>query len=430
MAALPAAQGYWVAISGGLDSMVLAHLALRSLAGVRLLHINHGLSPHAQAWQQQVETWAKAQGIPCKSLAVSVDKNSASLEAAARAARYAAFEHTLAAGEALLCAHHRDDQAETLLLRLLRGSGLKGLGGMAPARRLGAGLLLRPLLAASRAELHAYAQAFQLPWVEDESNQDERFQRNWLRHQLMPQLSERWPTAAAQLAQTCLRLQEEQSLLETYLADDLAALSPRPERLGHSLLLKPSAPERRRSLLRYWFNQLGLLPPSQAVLHQMEQLIHSRIDSEACVTWGQWQLRRYNGRLYVLPQLPPMPAHWHAQWHTNSPLPLVMPNGLQVTAAPQPNGFPAATYTLRLRQGGERSHPAGRTHSQTLKKLMQEAELEPWLRGVIPLVYQGDCLVAVGDLWVEQGFVVAGGLVLRTCGYGLGLPETSSIRMF
>lgn len=413
MAALPSAQGYWVALSGGLDSMVLAHLALRFLPSVRLIHINHGLSPHALLWQQQVEAWAQANNIAYKSVCVSVDKQTASLEAAARSARYAVFEQTLAENEALLCGHHLNDQAETLLLRLLRGSGLRGLASMAPARALGAGLLLRPLLNFSRAQLHDYAQAWQLPWVEDESNKDLKFERNWLRNELIPQIRARWPSASQQLAQTCLRLQEEHNLLQEYLTADLIACAPRSERLGHSLLVAPlslgSVP-RRRSLLRLWFTSLALTLPSQAVLQQMEQLIDSRQDSEGCVSWGRWQLRRFAGRLYVVPQIPPLPAHWQAHWDTQ--IPLAMPNGASISAQLSSQGLAPGVYDLRLRQGGERAHPALRAHSQTLKKLLQEVALEPWLRGLIPLVYQGDCLVAVGDLWVEREFWVAGGVKL------------------
>ncbi|HNG61034.1 MAG TPA: tRNA lysidine(34) synthetase TilS, partial [Cellvibrionaceae bacterium] len=249
------AQGYCVALSGGLDSMVLAHLAKTYLPQVRLLHINHGLSPFADQWQQQVEHWAAEQNLPCHSQRVLVARQGESLEAAARKARYAVFEATLSPGEALLCGHHLNDQAETFFLRLLRGSGLAGLTGMAPARPIGAGVLLRPLLGLERGALLAYAQAQGLTWVEDESNSDERFERNWLRHSLLPQLTSRWPKAAAQVANTCLRLQEEQQLLQEYLASDLASCSPRPERLGHSLdltCLQQGSSARRNSLLRLW----------------------------------------------------------------------------------------------------------------------------------------------------------------------------------
>lgn len=414
MAALPKAQAYWVALSGGLDSMVLAHMASLSFTNVRLLHINHGLSPNAHTWQQHVQTWANMRSLACTCISVQVDTQAASLEAAARSARHAAFAATLSPGEAILCAHHRDDQAETVLLRLLRGSGLKGLAAMVPARPLGAGMLLRPLLGISRAELELYAQENELPWVEDESNQHERFDRNWLRHSLIPQLATRWPAAKEQLALTAARLHQEQTLLETYLAADLACGSPRKERLGHSLLitvLNSGTQERRRSLLRFWFGQLGLLMPSHAVLSQMEQLIESRIDSEAMVTWGPWQLRRFAGRVYVLPQLPSTPRTWQSNWNTQTSL--TMLNGSHISAKTCEQGLPPGEYCLRLREGGERSHPAARAHSQTLKKLLQEVALEPWLRELIPLVYRQGKLVAVGDLWIEKGVGVAGGIELQ-----------------
>lgn len=413
MAAAKPAQGYWVALSGGLDSVVLAHLAKNHLPAVRLLHINHGLSPSANQWQQQVEHWAAQQQLPCLSLRVEVPRQGVSLEAAARQARYAAFAATLGPGEALLCGHHLNDQAETFFLRLLRGSGLAGLTGMAPARPMGRGVLLRPLLGLARGQVHAYAQAHGLTWVEDESNQDERFERNWLRHSLLPLLHSRWPQAATQVANTCERLREEHQLLQEYLACDLAACNPRPERLGHSLdltCLQQGSRARSNSLLRLWFSQLNVLPPSHAVLGQMALLINSRVDSEACVNWGQWQLRRFAQRLYVLPHLMPLAPDWQAPWHTQTPLQL--PNGSWLSAQPQATGLAPGAYTLRLRQGGERSHPNNRAHSQTLKKLLQEAGVEPWLRNQLPLLYQGDQLVAVGDLWLERGFSTAQGVGL------------------
>lgn len=407
-------QGYWVALSGGLDSMVLAHLAKTYLPNVRLLHINHGLSPFADQWQQQVERWAAGQNLPCHSRRVEVVRQGESLEAAARKARYAAFEAVLGPGDALLCGHHLNDQAETFFLRLLRGSGLAGLTGMAPVRPLAAGVLLRPLLGLERGQLLAYANTHGLTWVEDESNSDERFERNWLRHSLFPLINSRWPQAATQVANTSERLREEHQLLQEYLACDLAACNPRPERLGHSLdltcLLQGSA-SRRNSLLRLWFSQLHLLPPSQAVLAQMELLINSRLDSEACVNWGQWQLRRFAGRLYVMPQLNPIDVHWQVRWHSKTPL--LLPNGSSFSAQPHEVGLAPGEYTLRLRQGGERSHPEQRAHSQTLKKLLQEMGVEPWLRNQLPLVYQGEQLVAVGDLWIERGFSVQQGVKLN-----------------
>lgn len=414
MAAAVPAQGYWVALSGGLDSMVLAHLAQQVLPAVRFIHINHGLSPHAEAWQQQVVSWAQSIGLAGVCLSVQVEKSGLSLEAAARAARYQAFESILKPGEALLCGHHQQDQAETFCLRLMRGSGLTGLAAMAPSRSLGCAVLLRPLLNIPRARLLAYAQAHRFNWVEDESNQDLRFDRNWLRHALMPTLAQRWPKASEQIAQTCLRLQQAQQLLQEYLAADLLACAPRAERLGHSMLLAPLAQvsdARRSGILRCWFDSLGTLPPSQAVLAQMHALIHSRADSEACVSWGRWHLRRYNGRLYVLPQVPALSPDWQAQWHTQ--VPLLLANGSCVSAAPSAEGLAPGTYTLRLRQGGERSHPAQRQHSQTLKKLLQEAALEPWLRNQLPLVYRDNCLVAVGDLWLERGHSVVNGVQLK-----------------
>jgi tRNA(Ile)-lysidine synthase len=416
MQALPQAQRYWVACSGGLDSTVLLHLAARlGLPQLQVVHVHHGLSPHADAWQHQVQAQAAHWGLPFQSLQVAVSRRG-SLEEAAREARYAAFAQCLAAGDVLLVGHHQDDQAETLLLRLLRGAGLRGLGAMAEVRPLGQGLLMRPLLGVSRGQLLAYAQQQGLRWVEDESNQQARFDRNWLRHNLLPGLQQRWPQAGAQLSQTAQLLREDAQLLEGYLQADLAALqaqAPVP-RLGTCLPLAPllaMSHHQRHSLLRLWLQQQGLLrPASRAQQAQLELLLQSREDAQAIWALGALQVRRFAGQLYALPAHLPSPL-LAQPWQCPALCPL--PGGAQLRAEPAALGLPAGPYRLQARLGGERCHPAGRGHSQSLKKCLQDVQLEPWLRPLVPLVYRESVLVAVGDLWINQGFAEAGGYQLR-----------------
>ena len=218
---------HWrIAFSGGLDSTVLLHL-LADLAKTELLpalsaiHIHHGLQTAADAWPQHCQVVCDALGVPLLIERVKVQPG-ASLERAARDARYAVFSAQTLANDVLLTGQHRDDQAETLLFRLLRGAGVRGLSGMPQQRPVGQGTLIRPLLAVTRAELERYAQAHSLSWIEDPSNQHRQFSRNYLRHQVMPALSERWPQAQANMARSAAHLRDAQGLLDELAQMDLA----------------------------------------------------------------------------------------------------------------------------------------------------------------------------------------------------------------
>ncbi len=402
MQTAPNAQRCWLAVSGGLDSMVLMHIAA-PLLGPQVVHINHQLSPHANSWADQVKASATALGLSCITQQVNVEPKGQGLEQAARQARYAVFEACLETDDCLLLAHHQNDQAETLLLRLLRGAGLAGLGAMATLRPLGRGHLLRPFLHISRAELLAYAQAKHIAWVEDESNASRLFDRNYLRHSIFPSLTQRWPKTSEKLANTAGLLREDYRLLETFLLADLALLEPRAERWGQSIALPTlltKTPHHRHSLLRTWLNQQQFAVPSQAHLQQIDQLCSARVDSTGCVSFGNCEIRRFAQRLYAMPPVPTFNPDWQGVWSKDTPPQL--PTGSFLPPRPQDLGLPLGNYTLRFRRGGERCRPIGRNHSQSLKKLLQEAHVVPWLRDRIPLVYTGEHLVAVGDLWLNH----------------------------
>lgn len=420
IALLSPTQSIWVGLSGGLDSSVLLHALAGLGLGARLkaLHVNHQISPNANDWQAHCEQLCARLAVPLVCEKVSVKNTGRGLEDAARQARYQVFERHLQAGDYLLTAHHRDDQSETLLLRLLRGAGPRGLAAMARERPLGAGFLLRPLLDVSRAELEAYAREQGLTWVDDESNSNTDYDRNYLRQTLIPLLRLRWPSVDQRLGTSARLCAESEQLLEELAAQDLALAEPRSERLGQSLALPALmqlSRSRRQNLLRHWLRQQGFEVPEQAHQQQIEtQLAGLKPDAELCINWAGQSLRVYRQRLYALPVLaepdawPTLPLYLVAgESHQ-----LVLPDGgyLAFAAdAAQPTTAPrlkANLQNLRLnwRQGGERSHPQGRTHSQSLKKLLQEAGLEPWWRERLPLIYAGDQLAAVGDLWVCKGF--------------------------
>ncbi len=412
-------QTLWVALSGGLDSTVLLHalVALELPLALKALHVNHQISPNANTWEAHCLQLCEHLGVELVAEKVAVQSAGRGLEDAARAARYRVFHTHVQAGDCLCTAHHQDDQSETLLLRLLRGAGPRGLAAMARERPLGDARLLRPLLSVSRADLEAYARAQHLRWVEDESNGDTDYDRNYLRQTLIPLFRQRWPAFDRRLGLTARLCGESELLLEELAAMDLAVLDARPERLGQSLslpaLMTLSRP-RRHNVLRYWLRQQGMDVPEQQHLEQLEtQLSDAREDGEVCIRWAGQSLRPYRQRMYALPALVDS-ENWPSQSFSLSDgesLQLPLPAGGCLALSFSPNlptggGLRSMTGVLRLdwRQGGERCQPEGRAHSQTLKKLLQEYGLEPWWRDRLPLLYCGDQLVAVGDLWVCKGF--------------------------
>jgi tRNA(Ile)-lysidine synthase len=387
---------WWIGFSGGLDSTVLLH-ALAQLqlpVQLRALHINHQISPNADAWQTQCADFCTQYSIPFHAEKVRVENTGKGIEDAARAVRYSVFEKNLAPNDVLLTAHHANDQAETLLLRLMRGTGPRGLAAMASARALGSGLLARPLLHFTRAELEAYALAHQLGWVDDESNLDDDYDRNFLRNQVMPLLHSRWPEFKRKWQQTAELCAQQETVMEDIACEDLARAEPLAERVGQSIDLNALlglSRARQQNVLRYWLRLFNYTTPEHLHWRQIEQQIFcGRDDAQTRVAWGNVALQTYRQRLYALPlQLPELELHMQLVERDIKPC---LKSGL-----PDVN--------IRYRLGGERCKPAGRVHSQTLKKLLQEYALEPWLRDKVPLVFSGDHLVAVGDLWVCEGFV-------------------------
>ncbi|BFM17283.1 tRNA lysidine(34) synthetase TilS [Maricurvus nonylphenolicus] len=414
---LPALEGVkrWVVgLSGGLDSSVLLHgLSLCGFSQpIIACHIHHGLSDHADQWQEHCQSFCAELGVAFVDRAVAVSNLGGGVEEAARQSRYQAFEDLLEPGDCLLLAHHRDDQAETLLLRLMRGAGPKGLAAIPAQRPIGKAQLYRPLLELSRGELEAYAQTHELRWVEDDSNSDEGFDRNYLRRQVMPLLQARWPEFSRNWQASAELCRQQSELSEALAVDDLAEMDPQRDRAGHNLSLKalqqlPSS--RRQLLLRVWCEQLNIACPSRAQLLQIEQqLISHRQDSEAEVQWAGYSMRCYQQRLYLyLTPATPEPG-WTTSWDLTHSLSL---GSSQLQTEQADVGLQAGReYGVCYRSGGERCKPQGRNHSQTLKKLLQEYGLQPWLRDRVPLLYLGDQLVAVGDLWICDGYAVEGGL--------------------
>ncbi|MEW8030442.1 MAG: tRNA lysidine(34) synthetase TilS [Candidatus Thiodiazotropha sp.] len=394
---LPSASRCHLALSGGLDSCVLLHLLydLRSQLPyeIHAIHVHHGLQHQADSWLEHCERVCEGYDIPLETVRLNLKVNGgASLEAIAREARYQAMAERMCEGDLLLTAQHQDDQAETLLLQLIRGSGPAGLASMPPITRFGPGWLARPLLDCSRHSLEHYAREHRLTWQEDPSNRDQRFDRNFIRHQVMPLLRSRWPAAATTLSRSARFSGELLMLVREEAEEDLAkARIEDSDNLSISALKQLNS-VRLRNLLRHWIKAVGAPPPSSKKIARIEQeAVHGRIDALPLIRWEDWEVRRYRDRLFLNRtldiDLPSQPLIWSDGDE------LALPEGLgRLIARPGEAGVSAARWRqgeveVRFRRGGERCKVSGRPGHRSLKKLFQEWGVPPWERGYIPLVY-------------------------------------------
>lgn len=397
------APAWHVAFSGGLDSTVLLHalseLGRREpLPPLSAVHVHHDLQAVAEHWPAHCQSICAQLGVPLRIERVRVDRDASSLERSARNARYAAFERLLAPHEVILTAQHQDDQAETLLFRLLRGAGLKGLAGMPSARSLGLAVLVRPLLDVPRAALESYAVQHDLSWVDDPSNRDCHYSRNYLRHAVLPLLAQRWPGVSRTLARSAEHLAEAQDLLDELAQEDLGAS---PADLQWPWLRLPSidisslqvlGDARQRNALRAFLAPLTELPD---FAHWAGWRDLRDAAADACPVWrlAQGELHRANGRVWWLS------GEWLAapsgvfDWTVPGQRMQLPANGcVTICGAP-----PAGPLTVRYRQGGERMHIAGRGH-RDLKRLLNEVQIPGFVRDRLPLLFAGEALVAVANL--------------------------------
>ncbi len=400
------APAWCVAFSGGLDSTVLlhilaTHIPLGSRPALRAIYIHHGLQQAAEGWPAHCQSVCEQLGVALSVIKIKVAQQ-ASVEQAARNARYAAFAEQLQPEELLLMAQHQDDQAETLLYRLLRGSGVTGLQAIPRQRVLGQAHLLRPLLGISRQELEDYAQQYQLSWVEDPSNAEEYFDRNFLRRQIMPLLKQRWPATLSVLQRTTEHMREAQQLL-----DDLAQLDLQQAQLVAPISWLPLAglqldklaklsDRRQKNLLRYW-----LANKTSAVETQhwagWYDLRDAKADAQPVWRLQQGALVRYQQQLYWLPEswLAPVEA---VQLEITKPGRYVLPgNGVLEVQGELPG-----LLHIRYRHGGEQMQLPTRGR-RDLKRLLQEQNIPQFLRQRIPLAYMQQQLIAVANCSSLQG---------------------------
>lgn len=414
---LPAHSSILIGLSGGVDSVVLLHmlhtLAERFCWKLSAVHVHHGISPHADAWASFCADLCTTHHIPLQIEKVDITPLRAQgIEAAARQLRHAAFAKQLCDFVAL--AHHADDQAETLLLQLLRGAGVRGASAMAlHSQRAGLPNVLRPLLHFSRQEVLDYAAAHELQWKEDESNADDNYPRNFLRHRVLPLLGEKFPAYRDTLARSAQHFAEASGLLNE-LAQLDAAQAIEGETLAVATLQALSLP-RAKNLLRYFLHGRGAPMPQTVQLDDMlQQLCHARQDAVVCIVYSGWQLRRYQGKVYALRVLGEFDSKLILPWHGEAELAWPALNARLQFKPSQAVGISVAklqraSVNIRLRHGGEALRPHPNATTRTVKNLLQEHHVPPWQRQRLPLLYCGTDLVCVTGVAVAAEYQAVAG---------------------
>jgi tRNA(Ile)-lysidine synthase len=401
-----------LALSGGVDSVallsLLSELAPELRFSLAAVHVNHGISPNAARWAEFCAALCRERNVPLRVEAVDVSPYlGLGLEGAARRARYEVYSSLVT--DVLATAQHRDDQAETLLLQLLRGSGVRGLAGM-PGERLleGSGIrLLRPLLDVSRGEIESYARARGLEWVEDESNDDTARRRNFLRHEALPLLARQFPAVRATIARAAGHLAEAGELMDALAGSDLERAGGVPVDVQR---LRELGEARAKNVLRHVCELRGVRPPGSARLSELlRQLCDARRDAAVSVPVSGWSFRRYRGRVFLTPARVAPEAGLCEPWNGENALPLMALGGVLRFKPEEGRGLSVAKLrlepvTVRARRGGERLRPHCGRPRRTLKKLLQERSVPPWRRERLPLVYCGEDLVSVPGIGDECSY--------------------------
>ena len=403
-----------IALSGGVDSTALAYALLKStrkFASLRLMHVDHGLQAASAQWCQHCARLAREWRVPFVALRAEIERRRGdSPEAAARDARYALLAQAMEPGEVLITAQHRDDQVETVLLQLFRGAGVAGLAAMPPIAPFGPGRIARPLLDTPRAQILEYAQRHQLHWVEDPTNEQTAFGRNFLRHRVMPAIRERWPGVDLAIARSAVHMADAQKLLDAQALADLAAAADGAGLNVAALRALPAA--RRRNLVRAFVARAGLETPQANWLREIVgPMLAARADAQPELKLPGGVLRRRVGRLELEvisevragPGVEIVSKSW--RWRDDRVL-IVNEAEDSLTLLDDPAGsidldtLPA-TLTLRARRGGEKLRPGSQARTQALKSLLQAAKIPVDERMRLPLLFAGDRLVCAGDRWID-----------------------------
>jgi len=405
---------YWLAFSGGLDSHVLLSLFCRLRAELDIdfcaIHINHGLSPNAKHWANHCKSICNSYGIEYVEHAIQLDlKIGDSVEEQARVKRYAVFADGLGAGDILLTAHQQDDQAETVILQLLRGAGPRGLAAMPVIKSFAKGFHGRPLLGFSRVDLERYADSQQLEWIDDESNDNVALTRNFIRHEILSRLKLRWPTITSTISRSAAHCAETQILLNEFAHEINTQVHGRYAHTLSVTKLIQLSQEKQRLMLRTWIYQCGYPIPNTKIIGIIQRDIFTAAwDRNPCVSWGSIELRRYRDDLYLMPSLQKLNGQHVFTWDLDGCLRLP---GVGVLYASPVRGHGLRAdikhVSVQYRQGGEVVKLANRGR-HTLKNLFQEWNVLPWDRSRVPLIFVADRLVAVVGYCIDENFVAEG----------------------
>lgn len=410
-----------VAFSGGVDSRVLLELAAQyaQIHGIECcaVHVHHGLSNNADHWANQCQAWCEALSVPLAVERVSLDINSGeSVEKLARDARYQAFQQHIRQGDVLVTGQHIDDQLETFLLALKRGSGPKGLSSMAQVMPFGEAFIVRPMLSVTRAGIEEFARNMGLTWVEDESNQDLRFDRNFIRHQVSPTLTDRWPSFRESVSRSAQLCAEQELLLDELLESPFKQALGDSQSLSIEALFEHSDLLRAR-LIRMWLSHCKQSMPSQKQLKLIwDEVACAQADANPKLVLNDAEVRRFNHQLYLVRETKDL-SDW--QSHLSMGESLTLPDGLgklhlnsalsdSVSNKRDVQNFSLSNTSEALRvifnPEGLSAHPVGRGHSRKLKKLFQEYQVPSWLRRRTPILMDGDRVIAVLGLFVDKNY--------------------------
>jgi len=413
----PDAKTCWIAYSGGLDSHVLLHVlaSIKNEIKPKLVavHINHGISNSAELWEKHCRKTCEDYVVEFQVFSVNLShKSDKGMEAFAREKRYEVLEKLIHDHDLLITAHHMDDQVETILLQLMRGSGPDGLVGMPQAREFSKGILLRPLLDYSREEIHKYALSESLSWVEDESNKSNKYDRNYLRNKIIPELLTRWPGALKTVQRASKHQAEARSLINEISRSDLDVVCESKYIKIDLSRFDNLSGIRKKNVLRAWIKKNKLeMPDAQIIEKIIAEVIHANTDRNPCVKWKGAEVRRYRDYLYIMKSLPAHDVEMARTWNLEETLDLT--SGYLNAVSGKGNGIKKNMLSnniveIRYRQGGEQIKPSGRVETHELKKMFQEQGVLPWLRDRIPLVFYENELIAVADLWVASKYAASG----------------------
>lgn len=416
LSSFPDVEKFWIACSGGMDSSVLLHLFYSNKSQIKqsleVIYVNHGLQEKSVDWGEFCKKQCQHYEIPFTQLEINEEcPKGVSIEEWAREKRYSLIAQTMNKNDVLFTAHHQDDQVETFFLQALRGAGPRGLVSMPSIKKFVNGFHARPLLQFQRSEIQRYANDNDLVWHDDNSNYDTRYDRNYLRHKILPRIEERWPAYRETISRTINHQNEYKSLLDEIAYNDMKlALHKNNMCLSLEIIQKLSF-ERQKNLVFVWLDELRLDSPGSKHMAQIiSDIINSTTDKSPCVNWKDVEVRRYRNLLYASKIMNKHNVKIKFDWDPESPLTILEETliakpeiGKGISKANTKN----AKFVVRYRQGGEKIHPDNLAHSKTVKQLFQERGVLPWQRDRIPLIYINEKLAVIPGFCVDKNYSAA-----------------------